>query len=91
MSGLDQPAAYVVKIQGSVDVQLADWLGPMEIDSHIADGERGITTLARVVTDQAGIVGLIRHLHGLGIVLLSVERRASGQDFVGPYDEGSKR
>jgi hypothetical protein len=27
-----------------------------------------------LVTDQAGIVGVIRHLHGLGIVLLAVER-----------------
>jgi hypothetical protein len=34
--------------------------------------ELTVTTLANVVTDQAGLVGLIRRIHSLGLVLLSV-------------------
>jgi hypothetical protein len=30
------------------------------------------TTLLTVRTDQSGMIGLIRHLHGLGLMLLSV-------------------
>ncbi len=74
MAGLDQPAEYVVRVHGRIDGSLADWLGPVDVASADAGGDAGITTLSGIVTDQAGIVGLIRHLHGLGIVLLSVER-----------------
>jgi hypothetical protein len=38
---------------------------------------RVVTTLTGMAADQAELVGLIRHLHGLGIVLLSVEQDAS--------------
>ncbi len=76
MSGLDQPAGYVVRIQGGIDGSLTDWLGPVEIASAVTDGKSDVTSLSGIVTDQAGIVGLIRHLHGLGILLLSVERVA---------------
>ena len=31
-------------------------------------------TLLSIGTDQSGLIGLIRHLHGLGFVLLSVNR-----------------
>ena len=77
MPGLDQPADYVVRIHGRIDGNPTDWLGPVEIASAVADGDKDVTTLSGIVTDQAGIVGLIRHLHGLGIVLLSMERVAS--------------
>jgi hypothetical protein len=33
-----------------------------------------VTTFADVVMDQAGLVGLIRQLHGRGIVLISVRQ-----------------
>jgi hypothetical protein len=76
MSHLDQHAQYVIKIEGCVDGTLVDWFGPVDIASVLEDGDRTVSTLSGIVTDQAGLVGLIRHLHGLGIVLLSVERVA---------------
>jgi hypothetical protein len=33
-----------------------------------------VTTFSEVIMDQAGLVGLIRRLHGHGIVLLSVRQ-----------------
>jgi hypothetical protein len=38
------------------------------------------STLFKIVTDQAGVVGLIRRLHGLGEVLVSV-RQAPEADY----------
>ena len=32
------------------------------------------TTLFSVHTDQSGLIGLLRHLHARGLVLLSVQR-----------------
>jgi hypothetical protein len=38
------------------------------------ESEAGLTTL-RFSTDQSGLVGLIRTLHGLGFVFLSIQRK----------------
>jgi hypothetical protein len=77
MATLDQHAGYLIKIQGSVDSSFFDWFGPFEIASTVEEGEQTVTTLSGFITDQAGLVGLIRHLHGLGFVLLSIERMAA--------------
>jgi hypothetical protein len=70
---IDQPAHFTVKIQGSVGEGLAEWFGPLtSVES--AEDQTPVTLLSGIVTDQAGLVGLIRRLHGLGIVLLAVER-----------------
>jgi hypothetical protein len=72
MSHLDENAGYKIKVEGSVDASLVDWFGPMQI-VH-TEGDEWNTTLSACNMDQAALVGLIRHLHGLGIVLLSIER-----------------
>ena len=78
MSHLDQKANYVTKIQGCIDENLVDWYGPVNIAATAAGREEVVTTLSGIITDQAGLVGLIRHLHGLGLALLSVERVVPG-------------
>ena len=76
MPHLDQKGRYIIKIEGGVDATLVDWFGPIEITSVVADGAEVVTTLSGIIADQAGLVGLLRHLHNLGIVLLAVERQA---------------
>ena len=75
--GIDQPAHFAIKIQGNAGDGLADWFGPLT-STRIDDGEPPTTLLSGIFTDQAGLVGLIRRLHGLGVVLLSVERSVVG-------------
>lgn len=72
MSHLDERTGYRIKVEGTVDASLIDWFGPIQITSAGGDGR--ITTIWALDLDQAALVGLIRHLHGLGIVLLSIER-----------------
>ena len=74
MSQLDQAVYYTIRIEGGIDDALAGWFGPMQIEPGDGVDGRQITTLSGEVADQAALVGLVRHLHGLGIVLLSVER-----------------
>lgn len=77
MSHSGQMTHYTIRIQGGVDDTLSEWFGPMKIERGAdADGQP-IATLSGDVADQAALVGLVRHLHGLGIVLLSVERDVS--------------
>lgn len=79
MPRLDERAAYVVRIQGCGDETLVDWFGPVDVVCAVDERGRTVSTLAGIVTDQAGLMGLMRHLHGLGIVLLSVERIPADQ------------
>ncbi len=80
MSQLDRATNYRIRIEGLVDSSLAEWFGPVEIRGGTHADGRAITELAGTAADQAALVGLIRHLHGLGIVLLSVERIADGDE-----------
>ncbi len=83
MPHLDQKAHYVIKTEGDVDATLVDWFGPVEITRVIAEDGEAVTLLSGLVIDQAGLVGLLRHLHGLGLVLLSIERV--------PSEDGGKK
>ena len=80
--GIDQPAHFAIKIQGNAGDGLAEWFGPLT-STRIDDSDPPTTLLSGIVTDQAGLVGLIRRLHGLGVVLLSVERSVAGNGVEG--------
>ncbi len=62
---------YHVRISGRVDEVELNAMSPLEMRVERADVE---TTWLAVRTDQSGLIGLIRHLHGLGFVFLSVDR-----------------
>lgn len=74
MSRLDETTRYSITVEGTIDPSLADFCGPLTITTATAPKGDPITTLAGIVADQAALVGLVRRLHGLGVVLLSVER-----------------
>lgn len=63
---------YRLEVQGQVD---ADWLQSFEpalqIQVREAGQSQGVTVLD-IYTDQSGIVGLVRRLHGLGLAILQV-------------------
>jgi hypothetical protein len=69
---LNSQNKYEIKVYGQADDSWRGWFGEADVRSEtLADGVE-TTIFANVVLDQAGLVGLIRRLHGLGIVLLSV-------------------
>lgn len=72
--GLNAQNRYEIQVSGELDDGWLGWLVGVEIHSGTAIDEGPVTTLSNVVTDQAGLVGLIRRLHGLGILLLSVRK-----------------
>jgi hypothetical protein len=71
---LNSQNSYEIKIRGQLDDAWLGWLGEATAHAEIlADGSQ-ITTFSNVVMDQAGLVGLIRRLHGRGIVLISIRQ-----------------
>ena len=68
---MNEVVTYIIQIGGRVEVVELNATGPVTV----AVVEVGITrTLLSVCTDQSGLIGLLRHLHGLGYVILSASR-----------------
>lgn len=69
---LNSQNRYEVKVYGQLDDSLLGWFGESNIHVEILVDNSQVTTLSNVVMDQSGLVGLIRRLHGVGIVLISI-------------------
>lgn len=70
---IDPGTQYRITIQGRVD---ADWLNSFDSGMKISLVQAALEeeiTMLDVVTDQSGIVGLVRRLHGLGLTILELQ------------------
>ena len=68
----DPATHYRIEIEGRVD---AEWLQSFDSSVEICVEETGHVediTVLHVHTDQSGIVGLVRRLHGLGMPILQL-------------------
>ena len=62
---------YRIKVQGQVDERDLNAMSPLR--ARLVQVEPTATLFA-IHADQSGLIGLIRHLHGRGLVLLSIDR-----------------
>ena len=70
---LDSATRYRIEVRNKVD---AEWLQSFNVSMEITvdDTEQmEDSTVFKVHTDQSGIVGLVRRLHGLGLTILQLE------------------
>jgi hypothetical protein len=67
---------YQIEVLGQVDAEDLNAMSPLQIQSVRvnARGQGNETTLFSVCSDQSGFIGLLRHLHARGLVLLCVQR-----------------
>jgi hypothetical protein len=61
--------AYHIEVLGQVDENDFNQMSPLEIRVVRVDEAAAQFVIC---TDQSGLIGLLRHLHGRGYVLLSV-------------------
>ena len=71
---LNSQNKYEIKIYGQPDDSWLDWFGQAEAHAEILEEAFQVTTFSNIVMDQAGLIGLIRRLHGHGIVLISIQQ-----------------
>jgi hypothetical protein len=71
---MNDMCTYLIQLRGQVDEGEINAMSPLQMTM-----ERGDTaaTVFTVRTDQSGLIGLLRHLHGLGLALVSVRRVAT--------------
>lgn len=68
---VDDIYTYQIEVPGRVDEVELNALSPFELKIVRSDPR---ATCFTVRTDQSGLVGLLRHLHGRGFTILSVTR-----------------
>ena len=74
----DSATHYRIEVRGRVDVEwLQSFDGSAEISVDETRQMEDITVL-KMHTDQAGIVGLVRRLHGLGMTILQLQIVSDG-------------
>ena len=62
---------YQIEVQGQVAVNDLITMSPQQMMVIRVNSE---ATLFTICADQSGLIGLIRHLHGRGLVFLSIRR-----------------
>jgi hypothetical protein len=63
---------YRMEVRGQVDENVFSATSPLQITVVQMDS---MATVFTVSTDQSGLIGLLRHLHQQGFVILSVRRQ----------------
>ena len=66
---------YHIQLRGQVDEGDINATSPLQMTVVRVDQA---ATLFSVCTDQSGLIGLMRHLHGLGFVFLSILTMSHG-------------
>jgi hypothetical protein len=69
---MQEICTYHIQVRGQVDERELNKMSPLEIKLVQAGAA---ASLFQTRTDQSGLVGMIRHLHGQGFVLLSIIRK----------------
>ena len=69
---LNSQNRYELKVKGQLDDSCLDWFGEAQVHTDVLADNSQVTMFSDLVMDQSGLVGLIRRLHGYGIVLISV-------------------
>ena len=70
---LNSQNRYEIKVHGQLDDSWLGWFGDAKVCVETLANKDQVTAFSDVVMDQAALVGLIRRLHGIGIVLMSIQ------------------
>ena len=79
---LNSQNKYEIQVYGHLDESWLSWFENAKVRVETLTDNTQATTFSEVVMDQAALVGLIRRLHGHGIVLLSIVRHESVDSIV---------
>ena len=71
---LNSENVYEIMVKGDIDPSRLTAFAELDDQTLTVTVGGHQPTLFRITMDQAGLVGLIRRMHGLGMVLLSIRR-----------------
>jgi hypothetical protein len=65
---IDDITTFTIEIRGQVDQDDINAASPLKVTVTQVEESR---TILSACTDQSGVIGLIRHLHGMGLIIRS--------------------
>ena len=68
-----EPAVFCIRINGKLDQSWLEYFGAQSMSVEEDEAGHSSTTLISEPVDQAALVGMINHLNGLGLPVVSVE------------------
>lgn len=68
---LDRPVEYEIRVSGIINENILDWNGRLTLTLEEKLYPEPVSILT-ITLDQAELQGLLRHLYGFGILLISV-------------------
>jgi hypothetical protein len=68
---MNDVCTFQIRLQGDTNEDEMNAMCPVSVTVEQVDAS---STILAVRADQAGLIGLLRHLHGLGFVILSLAR-----------------
>jgi hypothetical protein len=74
-SGIDRydPAVFRIRISGKLSEDWSEYFRAKSVSVEVDEAGLSSTTLISEPVDQAGLIGMICHLNGLGLTVISVE------------------
>lgn len=83
---------YTIILRGQVLADELNAAGPLAITVDYAAAQSAAAGRTRLTarTDQSGLVGLIRYLHGLGYVLLAISLAGEETDYRGSVEQNER-
>jgi hypothetical protein len=67
------PAVFSIRINGKLSESWREYFGAQSMSVEVDEAGVSTTTLISEPVDQAALVGMINHLNGLGLPVVSVE------------------
>ena len=67
------PAVFSIRVEGKVSESWSEYFGTQSMSVEVDEAGLSSTTLISEPVDQAALIGMINHLNGLGLPLVSVE------------------
>ena len=67
------PAVFCICVEGKLSESWLEYFGAQSMSFEEDDAGLSSTTLISEPVDQAALIGMINHLNGLGLPLVSVE------------------
>jgi hypothetical protein len=68
-----EPAVFRIRINGKLSESWLEYFGAQSLCVEVDEAGLSSTTLISEPVDQAALVGMINHLNGLGLPVVSVE------------------
>jgi hypothetical protein len=66
-------AVFCIRIEGKLSESWSEYFGAQSMSVEVDEAGLSSTTLISEPVDQAALIGMINHLNGLGLPLVSVE------------------